>query len=258
MPAAETYRVPVPRTRNEPKSATVARARVPPYFRRRYGGRRVPPRRGGSTHTKYRRYTNSTRRAYLRRRSAQSPRKTGSRSRNCTLHSTISYPHSTITYLHSTISYLHCTYPYRTRVPRPRASTPSCARDPRSTLPAHAYPFVASPEAPRRYAASAVPPAKVRRYPRSRYRSRFRLVSGTRYGYAVRCRVGHAILQYPSRSSYHVRYVFSCAGRSACAAPPRTRLACRAPAEFALQYHAACLAQRVRRHQRRAAGHDRG
>ena len=45
MPAAETYRVPVPRTRNEPKSATVARARVPPYFRRRYGGRRVPPRR---------------------------------------------------------------------------------------------------------------------------------------------------------------------------------------------------------------------
>ena len=40
-----TYRVPVPRTRNEPKSATVARARVPPYFRRRYGGRRVPPRR---------------------------------------------------------------------------------------------------------------------------------------------------------------------------------------------------------------------
>ena len=46
MPAAETYRVPVPRTRNEPKSATVARARVPPYFRRRYGGRRVPPRQG--------------------------------------------------------------------------------------------------------------------------------------------------------------------------------------------------------------------
>ena len=40
-----TYRIPVPRTRNEPKSATVARARVPPYFRRRYGGRRVPPRR---------------------------------------------------------------------------------------------------------------------------------------------------------------------------------------------------------------------
>ena len=31
MPAAETYRVPVPRTRNEPKSATIARARVPPY-----------------------------------------------------------------------------------------------------------------------------------------------------------------------------------------------------------------------------------
>ena len=65
-----------------------------------------------------------------------------------------------------------------------------------STLPAHAYPFVASPEAPRRYAAAAVPPAKVRRYPRSRYRSRFRLVSGTRYGYAVRFRRGHAIRLY--------------------------------------------------------------
>ena len=114
MPAAETYRVPVPRTRNEPKSATVARARVPPYFRRRYGGRRVPPRRGGSTHTKYRRYTNSTRRAYLRRRSAQSPRKTGSRSRNCTLHSTISYPHSTISYLHqyNFVPALHVAVPY--------------------------------------------------------------------------------------------------------------------------------------------------
>ena len=78
-----TYRIPVPRTRNEPKSATVARARVPPYFLRRYGGRRVPPRRGGSSHTKYRIYTNSTRRAYLRGRSAQSLRNTGSRSRNC-------------------------------------------------------------------------------------------------------------------------------------------------------------------------------
>ena len=52
---------------------------------------------------------------------------------------------------------------------------------------------VGAAASPRRYAASAVPPAKVRRYPRSRYRSRFRLVSGTRYGYAVRFRRGHAI-----------------------------------------------------------------
>ena len=187
MPDAATYRVPVPRTRNEPKSATVARARVPPYFLRRYGGRRVPPRRGGSSHTKYRIYTNSTRRAYLRGRSAQSLRNTGSRSRNCAC--TVQFRTRTVQFRTCTVQYRTCTYPYRTRVPRPRASTLTCARDPRSTLPAHAYPFVASPEAPRRYAAAAVPPAKVRRYPRSRYRSRFRLVSGTRYGYAVRCHV---------------------------------------------------------------------
>ena len=111
MPAAETYRVPVPRTRNAPKSATVARARVPPYFRRRYGGRRVPPRRGGSSHTKYRRYTNSTRRAYLRGRSAQSPRKTGSRSRNCTC---------TVQFRTRTVQLRTCTVQLRTCTARTR------------------------------------------------------------------------------------------------------------------------------------------
>ena len=111
MPDAATYRVPVPRTRNEPKSATVARARVPPYFRRRYGGRRVPPRRGGSTHTKYRRYTNSTRRAYLRGRSAQSLRKTGSRSRNCTC---------TVQFRTRTVQFRTCTVQFRTCTARTR------------------------------------------------------------------------------------------------------------------------------------------
>ena len=177
-----TYRVPVPRTRNEPKSATVARARVPPYFRRRYGGRRVPPRRGGSTHTKYRRYTNSTRRAYLRGRSAQSPRKTGSRSRNCTC--TVQFRTRTVQLRTCTVQFRTCTARTRTVLEfRDREQVRRHVRVNRGvTLPAHAYPFVASPEAPRRYAAAAVPPAKVRRYPRSRYRSRFRLVSGTRYG----------------------------------------------------------------------------
>ena len=154
MPDAATYRVPVPRTRNEPKSATVALARVPPYFRLIYCRRRVPPRRGGSSHTKYRRYTNSTRRAYLRGRSAQSPRKTGSRSRNCTC----------------TVQFRTCTARTRTVLEfRDREQVRRHVRVTRG-VPYRRMRTPLSPRRRRRYAAAAVPPAKVRRYPRSRYR----------------------------------------------------------------------------------------